>query len=138
MEIKEQINGIQHIGIPTNDIKKTVNFYKGIGFEVSLETSNEATQEKVAFLKMKNLMIETYENGCAAMKAGAIDHIAMDVTGIDSLFREVKAAGYTLVHGSVQFLPFWQYGVRFFTIVGPNQEKLEFSEMLTSPYKDEK
>lgn len=138
MNIKKQINGIQHIGIPTNDIEKTVCFYKGLGFEIALETVNEATGEKVTFLQMKNLMIETYENGCAEMKAGAIDHIAMDVTGIDTLFREIKAAGYVMIHDSVQFLPFWKQGVRFFTIVGPNEEKIEFSEMLTSPANDGK
>lgn len=132
MDIAKHIKGIQHIGIPTNDIEKTVSFYQGLGFEVALATVNEAADEKVAFLKMKNLMIETYENRCAEMKAGAIDHIAMDVTGIDHIYDEVKASGYTMVHDCVQFLPFWENGIKFFTIIGPNEEKLEFSEKLPS------
>ena len=28
MNLKEQFNGIQHIGIPTNDIEATIDFYK--------------------------------------------------------------------------------------------------------------
>lgn len=132
MDIKKQITGIQHIGIPTNDIKKTIEFYKGIGFEVAYETVVEATNEKVAFLKMKNIMTETYENQSAEMKAGAIDHIALDVNDINHVYKEVKSAGYTMVHDSVQFLPFWEKGVKFFTIIGPNEEKLEFSEKLVS------
>ena len=34
MDLKEQLNGIQHIGIPTNDIEKTIDFYQTLGFEL--------------------------------------------------------------------------------------------------------
>ena len=30
MNLKEQLNGIQHIGIPTNDIEATIDFYADI------------------------------------------------------------------------------------------------------------
>ena len=30
----------------------------------------------------------------------------------------------------VHFLPFWENGVKFFTIEGPNKEKIEFSQYL--------
>lgn len=132
MDTEKYITGIQHIGIPTNDIDKTVTFYQGLGFEIAHSIFNEAANEKVVFLKMKNVMIESYENHCAVMKAGAIDHIAMDVNNIDFLYNEMKAAGYNMVHDSVQFLPFWEKGIRFFIIIGPNEEKLEFCEKLTS------
>ena len=33
MNLKEQFNGIQHIGIPTNDIEATIDFYKALGIE---------------------------------------------------------------------------------------------------------
>ena len=32
------IVGVAHIGLPTNDLKKTIEFYKSLGFEVILET----------------------------------------------------------------------------------------------------
>ena len=35
MEWNENITGLQHIGIPTNDMDKTVDFYQKIGFEIS-------------------------------------------------------------------------------------------------------
>ena len=28
MELREQLNGIQHVGIPTNDIEMTIAFYE--------------------------------------------------------------------------------------------------------------
>ena len=32
MEWADNFTGLQHIGIPTNDMDKTVEFYKKIGF----------------------------------------------------------------------------------------------------------
>ena len=34
MELREQLNGIQHVGIPTNDIETTIAFYEKLGFAV--------------------------------------------------------------------------------------------------------
>ena len=32
MNIKDFTTGVQHIGIPTNDINKTIEFYHALGF----------------------------------------------------------------------------------------------------------
>ena len=83
MNLKEQFNGIQHIGIPTNDIEATIDFYKALGFEIAFRTVNEEADEEVAFLKLNTLVVETYENKAAKMEAGAIDHMAIDVKDIE-------------------------------------------------------
>lgn len=62
------------------------------------------------------------------MKSGAIDHIALNVTDIDAVFSKIKELGYEMLDDNIRFLPFWEYGVRFFTIIGPNKEKIEFCE----------
>ena len=126
----DNVTGLQHIGIPTNDLEKTVAFYTGLGFEIALRTVNEAAGEQVCFLRLKNLCIETYPNGCAAGRPGAIDHIALDVRDVDAAFARAQAQGLQLLDECVQQLPFWEKGVRFFTILGPNGEKVEFSQML--------
>ena len=109
MTIKDNLTGIQHVGIPTNDIEETVAFYEKLGFETALRTVNEEAGEKVAFLRLGTLVVETYENKAAKMTDGAIDHIAID-------------------RDTIHFLPFWENGVRFFTIAGPNKERIEFSQ----------
>ncbi len=134
MDIKTKVTGIQHVGIPTNEIKKSISFYEGIGFEVVWQTVNELNNQAVVFLRLGNLVMEIYENGQAAMKAGAIDHIALDITDIDSVFESVKKDGYKMLDEKVQYLPFWKYGVKFFTITGPNGEKIEFCEKLNQSY----
>lgn len=128
MNIKDFTTGVQHIGIPTNDIEKTIEFYHTLGFQTALRTVNGA--EEVAFLQLHNLVIETYQNRQAAMAYGAIDHIAIDVKDIDNLFETVRATGLALLDKQVNSLPFWEHGVKFFTIEGPNREKIEFCERL--------
>ncbi|MCC2735711.1 VOC family protein, partial [Fusicatenibacter saccharivorans] len=41
MENKYGIVGIAHVGLPTNDLQKTVEFYKSLGFEVIMQSYNE-------------------------------------------------------------------------------------------------
>ncbi|WP_195507296.1 VOC family protein [Bacteroides cellulosilyticus] len=133
MDIRTKITGIQHVGVPTDDIQNSILFYKVIGFEVVWQTINEQNGESVVFLRLGNLIMEVYENKQAAMKSGAIDHIALDVTGIDAVFSQMKELGYEMLDDHIRFLPFWDYGVRFFTIIGPNKEKIEFCEKQITP-----
>lgn len=127
-EIKSFCTGLQHIGIPTNDIEETIRFYEGLGFELIMRTNNKG--ELVAFLQLHNLVIETYQNGAATLQVGAIDHIAIDVKHIDPLFEVVKSKGFHLLDEQVNSLPFWENGIKYFTILGPNKEKIEFCERL--------
>ena len=122
--------GIQHIGIPTNDIEKTIAFYQKLGFEIALQTVNEEADEKVAFLELETLVIETYENKAAKMESGAIDHVAINVKDIEEVYRYIEAEKMNTTKDTIHFLPFWDNGVRFFTIEGPNKEKVEFSQYL--------
>lgn len=130
MDLKNYSTGIQHIGIPTNDIKKTIAFYKELGFETALQTINKEADEKVAFLKLKTLVIETYENKAAKLESGAIDHVAIDVNDIEEVYQYISEKKLNTTNDTIHFLPFWKNGVRFFTIEGPNMEKIEFSQYL--------
>ena len=122
--------GLQHVGLPTNDLKATIAFYESLGFETVYQVRNEAAGEDVAFLRLKNLTIEAYENGQAAMQSGAIDHIAIDVDDVEAAYRLAHEQGYQIVSNGVEFLPFWQNGVKFFILLGPNQERVEFNQYL--------
>lgn len=122
--------GLQHVGLPTNDLKATIAFYEGLGFETVYQVRNEVAGEDVAFLRLKNLTIEAYENGRAAMESGAIDHLAIDVDDVEAAYRLAQEQGYQIVSNGVEFLPFWQNGVKFFILLGPNQERVEFNQYL--------
>lgn len=130
MNLQEFATGVQHVGIPTNDMEATVNFYHKLGFETAFETINEAANEKVAFLKLHNLVMEAYENHQAKMESGAIDHVAIDVKDIEETWKFINEAGLNTTNDTIHFLPFWSNGVKFFTIEGPNKERIEFSQYL--------
>lgn len=122
------ITGLQHIGLPTNDMAATIDFYQSLGFESAYETANHG--EKVCFLRLGNVCVEAYENGQAVGKPGAIDHICLDVEDIEAAWDAVQAAGHSILESTIQHLPFWSAGVRFFNILGPNGEKVEFGQIL--------
>lgn len=130
MNTKTYTTGVQHVGIPTNNIEETIAFYEKLGFEKVFETVNEEANEKVAFLKHGTLVMETYENRAAVLKAGAIDHVALDVKDIEEVYQYINEQGLNTTKDTIHFLPFWENGVRFFTIEGPNKEKIEFSQYL--------
>lgn len=128
MDLKNYATGIQHIGLPTNDIEQTIAFYEKLGFETVYRTANGA--EQVAFLKLKDLVMETYENHSARMISGAIDHVAVNVNDIEEVYEYVNQNGLNNTGDEIHFLPFWENGVKYFTIEGPNRERVEFNQYL--------
>lgn len=127
-ELKNLVTGLQHIGLPTNDMAATVKFYQSLGFQIAHQTVNNG--ETVCFLQLGSVCVETYENGRAVGRAGAIDHVALDVSDIEAAWAAVQAAGHQPLEAEIQSLPFWTNGVRFFNILGPNGEKVEFGQIL--------
>ena len=127
MNIAAHATGLQHIGIPTQDIQASERFYTGLGFKVAHR--NRAGSGNVVFLRLGDLVVEIWE-GDVTGRTGAVDHIAINVTDIDAVFRTLSEAGCAAIEGGVQSLPFWERGVRYFTILGPNAEKLEFIQIL--------
>ena len=128
MSLKENLMGLEHVGIPTANLEKTIAFYESLGFAAILRT-NIPNGGKVAFLQLGNVVIETYESADAAGRPGAIDHLALKARDIEAAFASVQALGYELASDGIEFLPFWENGVRFFTFYGPNREKIEFSQI---------
>ena len=128
MDLKNYCTGIQHIGLPTTDMDSTLNFYTSLGFNLIYETMNN--NDKVCFLQLGDMVIETYENTTCAGKSGAIDHIALNVKNIDEVFAWANNNRFHTEDKEVNYLPFFENGVRFFTIIGPNSEKVEFNQKL--------
>ena len=122
---QQNTTGIQHLGIPTDHFAETRDFYQGLGFEAIYEN------ERVCFLQLGTLVIETYPAETkAAMKTGAIDHVALNVKDIEAAWRDAQACGYETEDTEIHFLPFFANGVKFFTIIGPNREKVEFNQFM--------
>lgn len=123
MAATNYVTGYQHVGIPTNDMEATIAFYTALGFQIKYETENNG---RVVFFEHGDILIETYEKGGQATgKRGAIDHVALAVNDIEKTMEEIKKTGYPIVEGP-EFLPFWENGVRYICVQGPNTEIIEF------------
>ena len=122
MDMRANATGIQHLGIPTAQVEQTIAFYEKLGFEM-MWRSGPGCPNNVAFLKLHDLVVETYYEAQPAL-------IAINVKDIEAAFAFCKENGFTLLDKEINFLPFLENGVKFFTILGVNQEKVEFNQAL--------
>lgn len=132
------LTGPQHLGIPVTDIARSKVFYERLGFKeiMHAEVPEGTGSIKVSMMDLDGFIIEVYQYpaedlpGIRTRKDGHIDHIALNVKDVDKAFRELKAAGLNIVEREPLFLPFWEKGVRFFNVLGPDGERVEFAERL--------
>lgn len=132
MDIKENITGLQHIGIPSADLHASRAFYEKLGFECIFTTrfDDNGSENEVVFMHKGNLTLEIYGTKEPALKAGAVDHIALNVQDIEAAFDAISAMQLNNTRDSIHYLPFFAHGVKFFTIEGPSKEKVEFNQFL--------
>lgn len=138
--MQEYINGFQHLGLPVTDLARSRAFYTRLGFAPVMEKqlAVEGGTVQVLMLDLNGFILELYQlagnevAGIAARQDGHIDHLALDVRDIDGAFAAVQAAGLVPLEGAPVFLPFWEHGIRYFNVRGPDGERVEFCERLTA------
>lgn len=87
-------------------------------------------------LQQNDMVLELYQmpepelSSVRERRDGRIDHIAFDVEDIEQTYVEIQRAGYTILEPHPIALPFWKSGCRYFNIVGPDGERLEFNQIL--------
>lgn len=121
---------IQHIGMPTDDLKATVAFYAGLGFKMQGNFDTDDQGNQVVFMSVSHLTLEIWTGDGAVHETGAINHISLNTSDADAAFKAAKDAGYNLKDAEVQHLDFWDHGIKFFNIAGPNDETIEFCEIV--------
>lgn len=116
--------------ILTTNFKKTMIFYLDLGFETILRTFNKQANEQVAFLQFKDIVIKINETLNAKGKVGTINYISINIFDIEKAFKESKIRGYDLLNDEVQYLHLGGKGIKFFTLRGPSEEKIELYQKL--------
>lgn len=132
------INNLQHVGIPVTNIKVSVSFYERLGFENVMTAPFEIDGEtgQCTMMKRDQIVIELYQmpprelEEIKSRKNGHIDHIAFDVPDVDEAMAVLRSHGFNVVEDSPVKLNFWENGVKFFFITGPDGERLEFNQIL--------
>lgn len=139
MLLHGNLKGLQHLGLPVTDLERSKAFYSRLGFEEAMRTDlhRETGEVHVSMMQHDGFTIELYQlpeqerQEIAKRSDGHIDHIALDVMDIEQAYAEICAAGLEVLEdGAPIYLPFWEHGVRYFTVQGPDGEKVEFNQIL--------
>lgn len=138
--LKGNFKGLQHLGIPVSNLQNSVSFYTRLGFARIMASHVEVPEENdrivVAMMEQNNVVIELYQvtkkeqEELRKRNDGHVDHIAFDVSDVDKAFLELKMNNFDMIEDKPVFLQFWESGCKYFTVRGPDGEKLEFNQIL--------
>jgi catechol 2,3-dioxygenase-like lactoylglutathione lyase family enzyme len=133
-----KINRLQHIGLPITNLQASQAFYEKLGFESAMRATfdHDGGQGQVAMMRRGDIIIELYQlpepelSRVKQRSDGHIDHIAFDVDDIEETYALLKSEGFAIIEPQPMFLNFWERGCRFFNMLGPDGERLEFCQIL--------
>ncbi len=136
--MKIKINHLQHIGIPVTNLNVSEAFYQKLGFTkaTSSDFDHNGGIGKMTMMHLEDIIIELYqlpENDLDELRNrndGHIDHITFDVSDIDYTYAAAKETPFHILEERPVFLPFWKNGCKYFNILGPDNERLEFNQIL--------
>ncbi len=137
--LSARITGFQHLGVPVMDLQRSKMFYLRLGFREVMATTLPTPDGEihVAMLEVAGFVLELYQlpgtlgAEIATRGHGHIDHFALNVDDIQHVWATVKAADIAPLENAPVFLPFWEKGVYYFNILGPDGERVEFNQRVT-------
>lgn len=120
-----------HIGLAVNDIESSVRWYIDVlGFEL-IGSFTATDGAPVRFLKSGDIVYEIFQPPGGAAAPGKIDHFCFESTDIEADYAYCAAQGYTFEEEGIQSIPtFWEKGIRYFKIMSPTGEAVEFCQIL--------
>ncbi|MDD3212591.1 MAG: VOC family protein [Eubacteriales bacterium] len=131
--MKELIRGLHHIGLPTSCMDETIAFYQSFGATVKFQKTDvyEGKPIRVTLLQWLDVVVECYERSETAQAPGAFDHLAFQTQNIEEMYRVCKEKGYNFMEDCASQLgesSYWPTNTRWFILIGPNGEKIEFCQ----------
>lgn len=123
-----KIIGLAHIGIKVRDMAASLKFYTEVlGFEKTGEQMFGTSH--LAFLNAGTCILELIQGAQYEERtAGQVDHVAVEVKGIEALVEKLKAQGVQFLSDEVKVAPGLLDGVKNIFFVGPDGERFEFFE----------
>ena len=127
------INGLAHICVYTRDMSKSIVFYTDtLGFEVVHRTRLDSGFG-FAMVRRGSCIIELLEpedvNKVKPRTGGVIDHVALEVKDINTVFAQLKAKNVSFTTPIIND-PNLMGGVRIAFFKGPSGESFELFEYL--------
>lgn len=129
------MGGLAHAGLCIRDYDACKDFYtRVLGFEVAWECELEEDDgvTKVMFLRSGDLTIEAFcPQNSGDRVDGLWDHVAIRVTDIEEVQKELEAKGVKFETDAPVFrAEVFANGSKWLMFRGPNGERLELTEVL--------
>ncbi|NLB43423.1 MAG: VOC family protein [Clostridiales bacterium] len=130
--MKNRMKGLAHIGIHTEDVTKSMEFYtETLGFDYmdlrEVPAPNGVT--KLGFVNAGNLIIELVQpadiSGIKDRRLGPVDHVAIEVDDIDGIIDNLKNKNVVFNTPEKSNNPYLFNGISNIFFKGPNGENLE-------------
>lgn len=123
-----KVTGLAHIGVKVRDVEASKKFYVDLlGFHIDEE--DDLGRVQLVFLSNGNCLIELISAEKVPEVAGQIDHICMEVEGIDELVESLKQEGIVF-EGEVSYGAAIRGGIKNIFFKGPDGERIEFFDYL--------
>ena len=133
MQAQHIVRGLAHVGIVCDDAPRCAQFYiDHLGFEPDYDfTLTEGV--RLVFVRCGGLIVEFAERGAKEIP-GPVNHLALEVLGIDHLVAELRAAGVVFEKEEVfNNQPMFPLGTRNIFFTGPAGERVELYEYARGP-----
>lgn len=138
MKLCDNIQGVQHLGIPVCKMEETKKFYmENFGFEVLHEKEIFYPEKmNICFLKLNDLVLELFEHKNEGVRkevseraTGVYDHFAIEAADFDDLAAKLIDQGLPLAaatgDGVVLYDHIKSQGIRGVNFVSPNGDVVE-------------
>jgi lactoylglutathione lyase len=107
-------------------LERSMAFYRDVfGLEVAERLAFGG--EQIAFLRVGSARLELIEGTAGATRpTGVVDHVALEVQGLDALHDQLRARGVTLLDAAPIEVPALRARILF--CQGPDDERIELLE----------
>lgn len=125
---------LDHIGLAVTDVEASAAWYQQVlGLSVKGKFMNP-NGKNTYFLTTADgsVTYEMYEDASIPADAqGKIDHISYVSNDIEADYKYCVDAGYKICTNGVEGIPyFWENGCRYFKILSPTGEQVEFCQVV--------
>ncbi|MBR3836831.1 MAG: VOC family protein [Clostridia bacterium] len=121
---------LDHLGMAVDNVEAAKDWYVSVlGGKVIGTFYCEGDPNAVYFVRVGDTVYEMYQEPVPADARGKIDHVAYLSEDIEADYAFCVSKGYTITTDGIEALPtFWDNGCRYFKILSPTGEQVEFSQ----------
>jgi lactoylglutathione lyase len=114
--------GLHHAAVFVSDLERSIAFYRDV-FGLSVAERFRFGNEDIAFMHIGSQRLELIHAGGGARPTGVVDHVAFEVSDLESVIETLRQHEVRLVDNAP--VPVAELNARIFFCLGPDGERIE-------------